>query len=180
MSDERERELLRERAERLARVREHAQANERGRLAAFRRGDTRYAVELAQVRCAAHVLSPTRLPNSEPYWLGVTSLHGELLPIFDLPALLGARNGQSEPETEARARLLVLVLGRETSELALLIDGIEDALPLSEPLSTVRAELLGAEGLLRGTTRDGTHVLDAEALLADPRLTLEASRTGGA
>jgi chemotaxis signal transduction protein len=87
MSDEQK--ILEERARALARPR-RTQREERGTLAVFERHGVRYAIAPRFVYEVARAPWPTALPRSERHWLGVTSLHGELLAVADLAVLLGA------------------------------------------------------------------------------------------
>ena len=121
MHDESQRAVLEQRAQALARPRkeQHALADDARALALFERGGNVYGIARAAVFEVARVLPPTPLPRSPRYWLGVTSLHGELLALVDLPVLLGGAAAEAsvpvaiddESDDEAVDGLLVLVLG---------------------------------------------------------------------
>lgn len=187
--DERDRDLLAQRAAQLARPRAAADASARearAPFAIFERSGVRYALHPHFVFEVSRVLSPTPLPLAEPHWLGVSSLHGELLAVVDLAVLFG--HGAPPPLGESvghdayaaeRRSSLVLVLGSERRELALLIDRVHEARPLLEALTPVPAGEAVSK-LLVGTTDDNVRVLRGDALLLDPRLTIQANQSSEA
>jgi chemotaxis signal transduction protein len=180
--EERDHAVLAERARALARP--HRQAQREQRYTLFERCGIQYAIEPQFVFELARVLAATPLPRAAPHWLGVTSLHGELLAVADLSVLLGGSNreraqraeGDSDGDEHAEADpRLVLVLGGERRELALLIDAALEATVLSHELSAVPPSDDSGAQLVLGTTREGIRVVAGEALLADPRLFLQAA-----
>src|SRR5262245_3959760 len=101
---------LAERARELAKPRVERRLEERA-LAVFERAGTRYAIEPRFVFEVARAPSPTPLPRSAAHWLGLTSLHGELMAVADLPALLGREliaRTPLPPEDEANAPSVLL------------------------------------------------------------------------
>lgn len=134
----------------------------------FQIGTERYAIETRYV-CRVLRDSPvTRLPVSDANVLGLFSLQGELLLVFDLARLLGT------PQVRALESTSLLVLGRDQPELAVAVDTFEgteqlDAAGLLEPASTQERENV----FVRGVTPDARLVLDGAALLSDPRLYID-------
>ena len=58
-----------------------------------------------------------RLPNAPGWFLGMTNLHGTLVPVFDPAARWGTSHGEG-------ARNMLLVLGHGEQRAALVIDGL--------------------------------------------------------
>jgi chemotaxis signal transduction protein len=160
-------EILRNRARVLARSRSESKRVEQLRMS-FERGDTRYAIDKHLVREVARVPVPTPLPLSAAHWSGLTSLHGHLLAVCDLPPLLA----ESPPEASVNDdALLVVVIGEREAELALRIDRLVDVYE-GGALHSVEGESRDGANIVLGALDDGTRVIDGVALLADPRLTL--------
>jgi purine-binding chemotaxis protein CheW len=183
--DDGDRDLLEQRAAQLARPRaalKDKRAQEASApFAIFERAGVRYAIHPHFVFEVSRVLAPTPLPMAAPHWLGVSSLHGELIALVDLAVLFGHGGGAPlsesvghDAQAAERRSSLVLVLGSERRELGLLIDRVHEAKPLLETLTRVPAGDVASQ-LLHGTTDDNVRVLHGEALLADPRLTIQAN-----
>jgi len=184
-----DREVLDRRARLLARPRlggMHAEATTP--FAMFQRAGVRYAIHPRFVFEVSRVLAPTPLPLSEPHWLGISSLHGELLAIVDLAVLLGqelsgpeaqGNEAEHDPDLAERRSSLVLVMGTERREFGLRVDAVLEAKPISEELARTPAGDPAGQ-LLLGTTEEGVRVLRGEALLSDPRLTIQANLTSEA
>jgi chemotaxis signal transduction protein len=162
-----EREILEQRARTLARPRGVA-SSERQTLAVFERAGLRYAIAQRFVYEVARAPRPTGLPRSERHWLGVTSLHGELLAVADLAVLLGAEPTSGDPERN----VLLLVLGLTTRELAIEIDAVLEPVGADVP----RLEPRHADAsFIEGVTAEGLRVVRGELLLSDPRLIVNPS-----
>ncbi len=132
----------------------------------FLLGEERYAIETRFVREVARFRDFTVVPGAPEVLVGVTSLRGEILPVFDLRPLLGlARNRLND-----LSRAIVLEEGDE--RIAFLADEAREIVKV--PLSALAAPAALPEGmeraLLRGVTADALIVLDGAALLRDRRL----------
>jgi purine-binding chemotaxis protein CheW len=128
-------------------------------------GSERYAIDTRYVWRALRETLITRLPVSDPHVLGLLSLQGELLLVFDLARLLGAQ------PTLAAEHAYLLVLGRDQPELAFAVDSFEGTEQLDA--SSILPAAAAAErenAFVRGVTTDARMVLDGATLLADPRL----------
>lgn len=136
-------------------------------LAFFSVDDEEFAIE------ARHVLEVAILPEIEavplvpPVFRGVANHRGDVLPIVDLSALLTgtARAAQGK---------WMLVLGSAHPELALSIDAAEEVATVA--IEAIRREALPGDiasiPFVRGIHLGHRLVVDGDALLADPRLTV--------
>ena len=106
------------------------------------------------------------LPGAPPHLVGITNLRGEILPIFDLRAVLGL----SRRALDDMSRLVVL--GKHRAEFGILADATREltALASSEVLRTPPSVSEDARRYMRGVTQDALVVLDGTALLEDRRL----------
>ncbi|MBI5444353.1 MAG: purine-binding chemotaxis protein CheW [Deltaproteobacteria bacterium] len=108
----------------------------------------------------------TPVPGTPGYFVGVTNVRGEILPLVDLRKLFGVTaRGLTDLSR-------IAVLGLERAELGLLADAVHEVtilrkVDLLEPPGPVAG--IGPDYLL-GVTADALIALDGEALLADPRL----------
>jgi purine-binding chemotaxis protein CheW len=162
------REVLRERARQLARViAEPPRAGEVLELVGFVLAGERYAIESRFVREVARLTRFTPVPGTPGYVLGVTNLRGEILALFDLRHLLGV---VTEGVTDLGR---VVVLGESRREFGLLADAASEILYVPGA-SLAQPETAWGRAYLQGVTPDGVVGLSGEALLRDPRLTLDA------
>lgn len=129
-------------------------------LVAFTAGDTRYAIESSFVYRLEHLAHVAPLPGAAAHFRGVANLHGHIVPLVDLGVLLGS--------APCARPAFAVVLGGEHPDLAIAADALLDlrAVPLDAP-DTAAA----ARPLVRRIFPDGTALVDAAALIADPRLT---------
>ncbi len=110
--------------------------------------------------------TPTPVPGTPAYLVGLVNLHGEILAVFDFRPLLGLTTALATDRTR------VLVLGTAGDEFGVLVDAAEEVVRLRpEGIFPYHS---GGEGMARGVTRDALSVLDGAALLRDPRLTIHS------
>ena len=130
----------------------------------------RFAIEQTFVKSTA-TASITAIPISNPALRGAAAIEDTLVPVFDLGRIFGLRPAD-DPTSER-----LLVLGTGSDELALLAsDPHETSTFEVENLVEVPWEIAADDAaLVRGVTPDGSILLDAAALLSDPRLQLVPS-----
>ncbi|MFP2933941.1 chemotaxis protein CheW, partial [Pyxidicoccus sp. 3LG] len=135
----------------------------------FRAAGQRYALESRFVLEVLRAPEVVPLPGAPPALRGLTLLHGEVLPVVELAPLFG------RAPVDASGPLLVVGAGRP--ELGLRAEEVEEVTllrgrELLPPPPTLASELVSA------ADRDGTLVLEGEALLGDSRLVFELSDEG--
>jgi purine-binding chemotaxis protein CheW len=132
----------------------------------FGLSDETYAFELTHVREVSALVELTPLPGVPRHILGISCVHGGIIAVLDLRKLFGlAERGLHD----SRQMIVLQSAGMDFGVLAERIAGVRrlslDSLQPSLPtLNEVRA------AYLRGITPDGTVVLSAARLLADPQL----------
>jgi purine-binding chemotaxis protein CheW len=161
------RELLARRARQLARVPEVApRPGETLELVCFDLAGERYGIESRFVREVVRLTRFTAVPATPSFVLGVTSLRGEILALFDLRQLLGVVTaGVSDLGR-------IVVLGRQRREFGLLADLAREILHVPA-VGLLQPETSWGGRYVRGVTADGVIVLSGEALLDDPLLTID-------
>ena len=164
-------DLLLARAKQLAREPPRADSDGGDTLEVLEFGlaDETYAFELAYVREIGPLTELTPLPGVPDFVLGVTCMHGQILAVLDLRKVFGL------PERGLGNSRQVFVLQSADMEFGIVTErvagvrrlplaGLQPSLPT---LTDVRA------AYLRGLTPDGTVVLSAARLLADPHLVVQ-------
>lgn len=147
------------------------ESDERIEVLAFSVAGERYAFE---TRCVAQVypMSPvTVIPGVPDFVVGIIAARGEVLSVIDLRSLLDL------PLARLDDPAAVVVLQSETMEFGILAD---DILGIERyPQQTLERTLPTLANIektyLKGVAVDRTAILDADRLLSDPRLVVEAS-----
>lgn len=157
---------LRERARRLARSEEHERPGVEHLLVSV--AGVRLAVPLTALRQTVAPGPVTGLPGLPAELSGVRPLRGEIVCLADTAALLG---GQAAHEPGGQH---VVVLEGDRP-LGLLVDEVQDLIHLESSELHPAPPAATEFAVLAGVTSAGVLVLDAPAVLADPRLDLSAS-----
>src|SRR5689334_4201983 len=168
---ERAREVLAERARRLAVAAERAEpAVAALELLPFRLGREHYAIETRYAREVVRLTGFTAVPSTEDFLLGVTNLRGEIVPVFDLMRFFGfASQGLSD-------RSRVIVVGGAEVEFGIIADSVQaiERVPAAALVADVGFEGKRGGECVRGVTREAMIVLDGAALIKDRRLFIGA------
>jgi chemotaxis signal transduction protein len=106
-------------------------------------GAERYALPVAYVLEVGEIGDLTVAPGSSYATLGVRNLRGDLLPVFDLAAVLGL------PRSAAPQRMLVAERGGTRAGFA--VDEVTDVGELAEADQDVDSELLSGAALIDGS-----------------------------
>jgi purine-binding chemotaxis protein CheW len=163
--------LLLARAKALAREKPTAAADAGGTLEVLEFGltDETYAFELAYVREVGALLELTSVPGVPDHVMGITCTHGQIIAVMDLRKIFHL------PERGLRDSRQVIVLQSATMEFGVLAERVAGVRRL--PLAGLQASLPTLTDVraayLTGITPDGTVVLSAAKLLADPHLVVQ-------
>ncbi|MCL6631997.1 MAG: chemotaxis protein CheW [Alicyclobacillus herbarius] len=138
----------------------------------FRLGEERFAVEARQVVSVEPYQGVQRVPGTLPFLLGVTTVRGEVIPVFDLAVRFGYADGQGGQE-EGASKLIVVRTGKHT--VAFAVDDVLDVLNLEGDALVPPPDLVGGvearylAGMVPG--RDETIVLmNLEQVLSDAEM----------
>ena len=161
--------LLRERARRLARPAAREATGEACDVLEFGLAGERYALEAARVLDVQPLRELAPLPGTPPFLRGIVSVHGTLVGVVDLRKFFGL------PERGIADLHRVVLLGDGAQAIGLLADTVEGVAALDLALVQTSLPTLGGirADFVRGVTADGLVVLDAAAILADPRLVVD-------
>ncbi len=163
--------MLQARARQLARVPDApARAGEELELVGFVLAGEQYGIESRFVREVARLTRFTPVPGTAAFVLGVTNLRGEILALFDLRQLLGV---VSEGVTDLGR---IVVLGEHRREFGILADAASEILCVPSSTMDQPGTIGSGREYIRGVSPGGVIVLSGEALLADPRLTIDSGQ----
>jgi purine-binding chemotaxis protein CheW len=170
LDPERRAELLRERAQKLARRTELAltrptKHESELELLHFRWGQEHYAISSKYVIQVIKPSEVTRLPSAPPHLRGIANLRGEILPVFDLREWFDVERITRTEESRW------LVIGTESAELCLWADAVEEMSTVdSESLHRAERDNRHGYDAVLGVTGDAHTVLDGARLLTHPEL----------
>jgi len=129
-------------------------------LLSFRLASETYAVPLTSIRQIIKMMPITMVPRAPDYVLGIISVRGNIIPVFDL------RRRLNLPATEPtrKTRIIVVAGGRYT--LGLIVDGVEQVARLPETgLEPPPSMLAGVEaGYIEGIGRHNQKMILVLAL----------------
>jgi purine-binding chemotaxis protein CheW len=163
----RDRQILRARAQALARPPERLAApGTVFELLEFGLAQERYALENKWVREVSTFKELTPLPCCPPFVLGIVNVRGRILPVLDIKKFFGL------PEKGLTDLHRIILVGGNDLELGLLADTIvgvrsvaaADLQPALPTLTGVRSDYL------KGVTAGRLVVLDLARILADPKI----------
>ncbi|MDO8803951.1 MAG: chemotaxis protein CheW [Elusimicrobiota bacterium] len=134
----------------------------------FRLAAETYGLASAFVREVQPLKDYTPLPGVPPFVLGLISVHGQILSVVDLKKFFSLP-GKSLSELDK-----VIVIRNDRMEFGILADAVLGTRPI--PLDAIQAAPptvtgIGAE-YLKGVTREGVIVLDAEKILSDEKIVI--------
>lgn len=136
---------------------------------AFTLGTKTYGVELGYADTVFPIKQLTTLPGTPPYIRGITNLHGRMLSVLDIRALLNL------PQQDLGDRNHVVVLRNEEMEFGLLADRIVGVNSLRR--SQIQTEQAGLGGLQRTMVMGISHqqwtILDGNQMLNEPTLCVD-------
>jgi purine-binding chemotaxis protein CheW len=122
----------------------------------MRVGGAQFALPVDSVREIARLGAISPVPGAGDALLGVRNLRGQVLPVFDLSALLGVADG-SRP-----TRIVVAEQGGHRAGLA--IDAVTDVAALPEPAPEPAPEFVSGSSLADG---EAVGVIDVVRLFAE-------------
>lgn len=108
-------------------------------------GSLRLLLDFASTSQLSDLVPITPLPAMPHGLRGLASLHGNVLPVFDLASMLSVTRGEAQRE-------MLLVVGHGESAAAVLIDGLPDRFRLSE---VDRSDFMPPDGWLAGCVLSG-------------------------
>jgi purine-binding chemotaxis protein CheW len=161
------RQILRARAQALARPPEHVPAADTLiEVLEFRLAQERYAVETRHVHEVVPLKDLTPLPCTPPFVPGIVNVRGRIMPVIDIKKFFDLPD-----QGLTDLHRIILVRGNDL-ELGLLADVIVGVRTL--PVDSLQPSLPTLTGIradyLKGVTSERLVVLDLDRVLADPKI----------
>lgn len=168
-------EILRKRAEALAREPEKEESGDSLEVLEFSLAYERYGLETMFVREVYPLKEFTPLPGTPPFVLGIINVRGKILSVLDLKKFFDL------PEKGLTDLNKVIVLSSDSMEFGVLADEIIGVRSiLTAALQPAVPTMTGIrEEYLRGLSPDGTVVLDAARILNDKNIIVFQEVEGG-
>ena len=161
--------LLKQRALALA-LRENDETGQQGRMEiiVFRLAFETYGIETAFVREVYPLKDITPLPGTPPFVVGIINVRGQIVSVIDLKKFFNL------PEKGLGQLNKVIIIRNDRMEFGILADAVLGTRPI--PADTLQGAPptvtgIGAE-YLKGVTREGVIVLDAEKILDDEKIVI--------
>jgi purine-binding chemotaxis protein CheW len=104
----------------------HSESQDLERLSLFEIDGKLFGIEISRVREVVPVPPLTPLPNSDPIFLGVFNLRGEIYPLVDIAPILGLT-----PKTVSPTDMVIIVEDPSGYPLGILIDKIHSIITCS-------------------------------------------------
>ena len=110
------------------------------RVLSFRLSPERYCINITDAKEVFKPSSITKTPNMPPFVVGVTSLHGEIIPLIDIRYFLGLEQKEGLGSTKA------IVTDIKGHPMGIMADDVDNALEIEEesvqpPLATIKGRL---------------------------------------
>jgi len=117
-------------------------------LMGFKLADEEYAIDIMQIKEITIPGALTPIPRAPEYILGILSLRGSILPVFDAKKKIGLPSGERTDRTR------IIVVKHHGEEVGILVDDITSAARISVPaieppppvLKGVEAEYISGVG----------------------------------
>jgi purine-binding chemotaxis protein CheW len=155
--------ILQARAERIANTQENKEGDAFSALVIMIGGE-KYALPMDALMAVYEGYTIVSLPSVPPFVAGIVNVRGQILPVFDVAVLLGVASA-------AVKRALLIVSNAEFS-LGLSVEAVGDVetvlVSSLQPVPTVLNHVY-----LRNILPNGTALLDLDAILNDPSLTVD-------
>ena len=90
-------------------------------------GSEQYGIEIAYVDNIVRMQKITRVPKTQPYFLGVINLRGEIIPVMSMRQKL--EMGDDEITNTTR---IIIIKPEQSASLGLLVDEVREVVTLSE------------------------------------------------
>lgn len=163
--------ILRDRARQLARVPIVPRSGDRVEVLEFGLANEHYAFLASQVHDVQPLRELTPLPCTPPFLRGLVNIRGRLVAVIDLKRFFGL------PERGITDLHRVLLVRKGEVEIGLLSDTVEGVYAIDG--DQIQPPMMTLDGIaakyIMGVTPERLVVLDADAILDDPCLVIDAT-----
>ncbi len=86
-----------------------------------------YGIEIGYVDNIVRMQKPTRVPKTQPYFLGVINLRGEIIPVMSLRLKFDL-----EMKEETNATRIIIIKTEQNAKLGIVVDEVREVVTLSD------------------------------------------------
>lgn len=129
------------------------------RVLSFRLGKEHYCIDITDAKKVFRPASITRIPNAPNFVIGVTNLHGEIVPLLDIGYFLGLTQKEGFSGTKA------ITSDIKGSTIGILVDDVDEARDIEE--SSIQPPLATIKGRLAEFTKGQVEIKDQILILID-------------
>lgn len=133
--------ILHLRAQDLAKVEEQKDEGDKIRLIVFLLNNEWYGIEDVEAREVLRSARIYSVPGAPAHVNGMVNVRGDIIPVIDLARFLGLKVGPKSPVSTGK----ILIGGRDSVNLGLAVDYIEDIIEVDQNTLQPSAELFGEE-----------------------------------
>lgn len=90
-------------------------------------GSEQYGIDIAYVDNIVRMQKITRVPKTQPYFIGVINLRGEIIPVMSMRNRLEMEEGEITNTTR-----IIIIKPEQNALLGLLVDEVREVVTLSE------------------------------------------------
>ncbi len=90
-------------------------------------GSEQYGIDIANVDNIVRMQKITRVPKTQPYFIGVINLRGEIIPVMSMRNRLEMEEGEITNTTR-----IIIIKPEQNALLGLLVDEVREVVTLSE------------------------------------------------
>ena len=164
---EQELAILKARAERAASLSDRDAAQTTLTVLQIMLGEETYGLPVNDLRAVYEDVIVVPVPGTPPFVAGIANVRGRILPVLDLPVLLGVPDQAATLGTRA-----LVVANRDAMTVALAIEAVGEIVAVAgqEIVPVPGATNTPQTNYLRGILPGGGGLIDIAALLGDPSL----------
>lgn len=90
-------------------------------------GNEQYGIDISYVDNIVRMQKITRVPKTQPYFMGVINLRGEIIPVMSMRSKLEMEEGEITNTTR-----IIIIRPEQNALLGLLVDEVREVVTLSE------------------------------------------------
>lgn len=90
-------------------------------------GGEQYGIDIKYIDNIVKMTRITRVPKSQPYYLGIINLRGEVIPVMSLRLKFGL----PEDEITNATRIIIVKLDDDSGSVGILVDAVKEVITLS-------------------------------------------------
>jgi len=137
------------------------------RVLSFRLGTEHYCIDITEAKEVFRPVSVTKVPNAPSFVIGVTNLHGMVVPLLDIKYFLGLEQKEGFGGTK------VITTDVKGSLIGLVVDGVDEACDIEE--SSIQPPLATIKGRLADLTKGQVELNGKILILIDMKKILNCS-----